>query len=132
MSYAAVQYRAARTVTASPLGILIQLYEGAVRFLRKARLAMDRGDVPARAEALRRAHAIVTELQVTLEHDHAPDLAAQLDALYDFVLDRITQGTIEQNPERLAEAEKVLIDLLEAWQAVRDEQATLERRAGRP
>ncbi len=130
MSYAAVQYRSARTVTASPLGVLIQLYEGAVRFLRRGRLAMERGDVPARAEALRRAHAIVTELQVTLEHEHAPELAAQLDALYDFVLNRITRAHIEQRPERLAEAEKVLIELLEAWRGVREEQVSSERGLG--
>ena len=122
MSYAAVQYRATRTVTASPLGILIQLYEGAVRFLRQARRALEAGDVPGRAEALRRAHAIVTELQVTLQHERAPELAAQLDALYDFVLDRITQGNLRQDPEPLAEAEKVLIELLEGWRAVRDQQ----------
>ncbi len=78
--------------------------------------------MPARAEALRRAHAIVTELQVTLDHERAPELAAQLDALYDFVLDRITRGNLHQDPEPLAEAEKILIELLEGWRAVRDQQ----------
>lgn len=112
MSFAVAQYRSARVETASPIQIVVQLYDGAIRFLRAAELAESQAD---RAKALHRAHAIVSELKTTLDASQAPELCAELVQLYDFVLDCIRTGVIQRDTERLAGAIRVMIELRSAW-----------------
>ncbi len=118
MSFAVAQYRTARVATVRPADLVVQLYDGCIRFLRAAQTHHAAGDIAARGEALGRARAIVTELMATLDATHAPELAGQLMALYDFVLDRITQSVTDADPERLDAAVRVLTPLRDAWAEV--------------
>lgn len=115
MSFAALRYQSARVNTASPVTLVVSLYEGAMRFLREA-IVHDRArELGRRGVALSRAHAIVTELKVTLDHERAPELSAQLDGLYDFVLDRIGEATRKGDATLIEPALSVLGNLLAAW-----------------
>ena len=115
MSFAALQYQSTRVATASPVGIVVSLYEGAMRFLREA-IAMDQArELGRRGVALSRAHAIVAELKATLDHEKAPDMSAQLDALYDFVLDKIGEATRKGDATLVEPAISVLTSLHAAW-----------------
>jgi hypothetical protein len=48
----------------------------------------------------------------------AGPLAANLDALYDFVLDRLVAGNVAKDPRPTEEALTVLQGLLEAWHEI--------------
>lgn len=124
MSFAVAQYQNARVDTVSPVQLVVALYDGALRFLRTAALAIDDNDVAAKGVALNKAHAIITELMVTLDHEQAPELCAQLEALYSFVLDRIARANAERNIEMIDEAVRALLPLRDAWGQL--------ARAGRP
>ncbi|MFO0714195.1 MAG: flagellar export chaperone FliS [Sandaracinus sp.] len=115
MSFAAIQYQQTRVSTASPVQVVISLYEGAIRFLKEAILAQGAHELGRRGVALSRAHAIVTELRVTLDHDRAPELSAQLDGLYDFVIDRINAATRGGDAALVEPALRVLTSLHSAW-----------------
>lgn len=115
MSFALAQYRQTRTETASPVQIVVQLYDGALKYLRAGQEAMERGDTSERSRVLNKAHAIVTELQATLNPDQAPEICEQLYSLYDFALHQIGRATLENEPAHLASALKVLGELREAW-----------------
>jgi flagellar protein FliS len=112
------RYVAVSVETASPARIVVRLYEKAISCLREAEGAFARGDVTARSKALGRAHAIVSELRATLDHEPAPDLAARLEALYDFCLERIVGANQQASPAPLAPVVRVLDDLLDGWRAV--------------
>lgn len=118
MSFAAAQYQTARVQTAGPLAIVISLYEGALRFLRDAVARQARGDLGGRGVALSRAHAIVTELKATLDHDKGGAVAAELDALYDFTLDRVARATLENDAGAVEPAITVLERLLSGWREI--------------
>lgn len=122
MSFAALQYQSARVRTASPVQLVVSLYEGALRFLREARAHQEAGDIAQRGVALSRAHAIVSELRATLDHERAPEMSAQLDGLYDFVIDRINTASAAGDASLLEPAVGVLTTLHGAW-------AELARRA---
>ena len=124
MSFAVAQYQNARVDTISPVQLVVALYDGALRFLRTAALAIDDNDVAAKGVALNKAHAIITELMVTLDHEQAPELCAQLEALYSFVLDRIAKANADRNIEMIDEAVRALLPLRDAWGQL--------ARAGRP
>lgn len=115
MSFAVAQYRSAGVETASPVQLLVKLYDGALRFLAQADDAIKAGDFPARGRALTRAHAIVSELQSTLDSRHAPELCQELDRLYEFVLHRITQCAVSGNAKDLESPVSVLTELRGAW-----------------
>lgn len=115
MSFAVSQYRSARVNTASPVGIVVHLYDGAVRFLREAIEAQEREDFAQRGTRLGRAHAVVSELLATLDHDHAPELCDQLAGLYDFVIERIGRAAAENDARLVEPAVDVLITLRGAW-----------------
>lgn len=115
MSFALQKYMAARTTTASPLTILIQLYDGAIRFLRTAQQAIADNDIPARGVALSKAHAIVAELQASLDPKQAPELCQQLGSLYDFVCVEISDANRFNDASKLDGPIKVLGELREGW-----------------
>jgi flagellar protein FliS len=115
MSFAVARYQSSRVETASPIQIVVALYDGAIRFLRVAEEAMGRKDHAAKGHALQRAHAVVTELTATLDHAAAPELCAQLEQLYLFVLERIGTSNLRADPSLAAEARRVLEQLRGAW-----------------
>lgn len=118
MSFAVAQYRASNVDTASPAQIVVKLYDGAMKFMRQAQAAISAREYSKKGTALRRAHAIVSELQATLRAEHAPELCESLDRLYEFVLHQITETNRLGKPELLDPAIRVLEELRSAWAEV--------------
>ncbi len=111
-------YRTAQAQTSSPLELVVMLYDGALRFLADAERAMATGDLPARGIAVGKALAIVHQLQATLDMSKGGDVAAELDRLYDFIQDRLLRVTREHDASALAEAQRVLTSLADAWRHI--------------
>lgn len=118
MSFAVSQYRVARLETASPLQVVVQLYDGAVRFMRQGAAFIEAKDPAGKGVALRKAHAIVSELQLCLDPTKAPELGEQLDRLYEFVLYRITDANAKNDASGLEAAINVMLELRGAWAEV--------------
>lgn len=118
MSFAAAQYRNVRVSTVNPADLVVQLYDGCLRFIREAQTKHASGDIAGRGESLGKARAIINELMATLDESQAPELTKQLMTLYDFVLDRMTQATIQADPSKLDAAIRVLTPLRDAWAEV--------------
>ena len=112
MSFGINQYRTARVQTASPVGVLVQLYDGAIRFLREAAQHMESGDIAQKGVKLSKAHRIVSELQATLDREKAPELCDQLDSLYDFVLHQIVEANLKNKMELVEPAVNVMLVVL--------------------
>ena len=62
-----------------------------------------------------KAMAIVMELRSSLNHDVAPDLCAQLDDLYGFVIGQIILGTTNRSTEHFGNAKTTLEPITEAF-----------------
>jgi len=115
MSFAALQYQNTRVTTASPVAIVVSLYDGAIRFLREAITQHEQGQIAKRGVALSKAFAIVSELSISLDHEAAPEMSAELARLYDFVLRSISEATAKADPKPLDGAIRVLDSLRSAW-----------------
>ena len=118
MSFALAQYRSTKTATASPVRVLVQLYEAAIRFLHEGADAIEAKDYKTKGERLGKAHRIVTELQASLDEQHAPELCQQLSALYDFCLSRISHGNAKLDAAAVREAAKILSELHAGWREI--------------
>ncbi len=115
MSFALQQYRSNEAQTSSPARIVVSFYDGALRFLRLATQALDAKNYALKGNYLMRAHAIVSELRVNLDPAYAPDLVAELDRLYEFVLDCINEANHRADRTKLEPAISVLEKLRSAW-----------------
>lgn len=123
MSFAMSQYRTNEFQTASPAKIIVAFYDGALRFLKGGAEAIEQKSYALKGQQLSRAHAIVSELRATLDHTQNPALCGELDRLYSFVLDCITEANMTANAEKLHAAVRVLEQLRSAWAQVAEEPA---------
>jgi len=109
------QYQNNQVMTASPEQILIMLYDGAIRFVRQARLAIVDGRQGDKATAISKTIAIITEFSNTLDFEVGGDIAQDLNRLYDFMVRELSAVNARSNAERLNPVEKILQDLRDAF-----------------
>ena len=109
------QYQNNQILNASPEQILILLYDGSIRFCRQAIHAMDAGDRTTQAEKISRAMAIVCEFANTLDHEVGGDMAADLDALYGFMVRELTRANLKNDRKALETVVDLLSGLRETW-----------------
>ncbi|MEM7199166.1 MAG: flagellar export chaperone FliS [Planctomycetota bacterium] len=118
---AAAQYRRNAILTASPEKLVKLLYEGAIRHLERGRAALADPKTSHSADAsesLSKAYAIVSELRTALDHDASREIAGNLDRLYEFTLQQITQANLDRAPPPLEHGLQVMRTLKEGWDAV--------------
>jgi flagellar protein FliS len=98
--------------------LVVMLYDGAITAIAKAALAMD-GATPEALETvhreLTRAQDILVELQLSLDHEQGGPIAASLDGIYRFCLERLTSANVSKNAEPLRAVTSSLTELREAW-----------------
>lgn len=123
MSYAqaAATYQRNAILTASPEKLVKLLYDGAIRNLEKSRNGLTDARQSHSAEvgtALSRAIGILGELRASLDHAAGGNIAQELDRLYEYALDQLSQSNVSRKPDGVDNALRVLRTLKEGWDAV--------------
>ena len=109
------KYKKASVESASREKLLLMLYEGAIKFTKKAIIAVDDNDIPARCENITRAYDIVLELMNTLDFKVGGEVAENLEQLYMFITDELTRANITGKKEHLQNVLKILETLYDGW-----------------
>jgi flagellar protein FliS len=112
------QYQKTQVTTASREKILLMLYEGAIRFTKHAHAAMKQGKVAEKGKYISKATAILSELMATLDFKAGGQLAVDLENLYVFMIDKLIEGNIKNDPKCLEHVEQLLMTLYDAWKDV--------------
>jgi flagellar protein FliS len=99
------------------------LYEGAGRFLRRASVAMEHGDIKRTNDALQRAEAIINELLVTLDFKQGGDIATSLRDLYLFCQRHLNEARVEKDGEKIDQVAALLDELRDAFSQIDPEAA---------
>jgi flagellar protein FliS len=118
-------YRDSAVLTASPEQLVVMLYDGAVRFLRQAEIAMSEGAYLHSYEKLARGEAIIDELLATLNMDTG-EIADRLQSIYVFCKKTLIEARLQRSPEKIGHVVELLGSLREAWVKLA-EQATAQR-----
>lgn len=126
------KYKATSIQSASREKLLLLMYEGAIKFTKRAIKAIEDKKIPERCENIGRAYDIVMELNNTLDHKVGGPVAAQLEQLYMFITEQYTKANLTGTAEPLQSSLKILETLYEGWvQAVeklkKDEERKVER-----
>ncbi len=108
---------------ADPHKLILMLFEGAIKAVAKARLAMTKGEIAPKCEAIAKAIAIVQEgLQLSLDVKAGGELAENLNGLYEYMIHRLVFANLKNQVEPLDEVGKLLVDLKNAWAAIAPKQ----------
>jgi flagellar protein FliS len=95
--------------------LVVMLYDGALRFLNEAQAAQVDGNLPKRANALRRVAAIVAECHSTLDLERGGAVAAELDRLYSYISTRLLDVTVKRDASGIDEVHRLMTMLRQAW-----------------
>lgn len=101
--------------TASPLALVVQLYDGALRQIEAARQHHDAQRTRERGAAISRALAIVNELRSSLDFEQGAEVARNLEALYVYAGEQLLEANLRGARRALDAAAAVLSPLREAW-----------------
>jgi flagellar secretion chaperone FliS len=109
------KYKTTSVQSASREKLLLMLYEGAIKFTKQAKMAMQEKKIAEKGVCIGKAYDIIMELNNTLDHKVGGDLPKQLEQLYMFITDQYTQANITNDPKYLDNVLGVLNTLYEGW-----------------
>ena len=120
MSYGtrASAYLETQVLSASPGQLVVMLYDHLLLQFRRARIAIEKGDVAARQAALEKSRAVLTELLGTLDYQQGGEIARQLSGLYAFLLAELLDIGMHPKAERLDALSGIVTDLREAFDTI--------------
>jgi flagellar protein FliS len=125
MSRSATQkYQAQQVVSASPAKLVAMLYDKAISCLQEAIRAIEAGEIEARWRANDRAMAIIAHLWMTLDREQGGEIAANLEKLYRFMLARLPEVDLHNNPGPARDAIHLLEPLRRSWHTLADQVET--------
>jgi flagellar protein FliS len=105
--------------SASPHGLIILLYDGAIEAIRKAMVFIDTKDIEMKVLSIDKALRIINEgLVAALDVNSGGSLAEQLLGLYDYIAKELILANIQNNTEKLNNCIELLQELRSAWQQI--------------
>ncbi|GEM_PF-236388 len=124
-------YKNTQINTASREQILLMLYDGAIKFMKQSREAMNNNNYEKSHNKNLKAQDIVTELMASLDMDVMGEAGDNLYRLYDFTLHSLVQSNVKKDPQFIDQALDVMEDLYSAWDEIINEQGMTYEKAKR-
>lgn len=109
-------YKQTEVKTKTPGELTLMLYEGCLKFIKRAEKAMDEENIQDRNTNLIKAQNIIRELMVTL--NPSVEISKQMMQMYDFILSRLIDANMKNDKQALKEAEQFVIEFRDTWKEV--------------
>ena len=103
---------------ASPHRLIQMLMEGAFERIAMAKGCIQRHDIPGKGEQIGKAIDIIGGLREGLNLEVGGEIAANLDALYDYIQRRLLEANLHSDIAILDELANVLRPIKEGWDAI--------------
>jgi len=110
-------YAESTIMTASPARLVVMLYDGAIRALRQSAAAMRSGERERAREKMRKAEAIIDELNDSLDLSHG-ELPQRLQAIYLFSKRQLIEANLISDPGPIETVAGLLAELRSSWEQV--------------
>ncbi len=106
-------------IAASPHKLIVMLFEGAIAAINNAKTTMKAGQFEDKGRAITKAVLIVDEgMRASLDKKNGGEIAANLDALYGYIIQCLMRANLRNDQALLDEALVLLTDLKTAWDAI--------------
>jgi flagellar secretion chaperone FliS len=108
-------YRETAVRGATPVGLVVMLYEQAIQDLQRAIQAIKEKNIERRTREIDHAMRVLGQLQGTLDKARGGDVARNLDRFYEVTHKNLLAAQIQVSPEIIRRQIVDLLDLREAW-----------------
>ena len=104
---------------ADPHKLILLLFAGAQAAIGQAQAALQMNQIAEKGKSISRAIDIISNgLKVSLDHEQGGEIAARLDALYDYMVMRLLHANIKNDPKALDEVSGLLEEIHSAWREI--------------
>ena len=114
-------YREMNIATASPMQLILMLYDECLKSLDLAEKAFAISG-PERIEQISNhmlhAQDVVTELAIALDFEKGGEIAHNLHRLYDFMIKHMSHANVKKDLKALQDVRRLILELREAWTEV--------------
>jgi flagellar protein FliS len=108
-------YREAAVRGASPIRLVICLYEQAIEDLRRAVAALKKDDIETRTRHINHAFMVIAQLQGSLDIERGGEVARNLARFYSVIRYGLTEAHCKQSLPLLQQQISLLTDVHAAW-----------------
>lgn len=116
----------AQVEAASPHRLILMLFDGAIKSCHQAKTHMQNGSIPDKGMAISKAISIIQEgLRLSLDKDAGGALAENLDALYEYMGQRLLLANLRNDQSILDEVLNLLTGLRDSWAQIDPARADL-------
>lgn len=111
-------YQTTQVQTAGTGELILLLYDGAIRFLSRAQLAITEGRLEHAGGDMVRAQDILLELVSGLDLEQGGELAGNLRDLYLFMYQRLLEANLKKDTAEIGTVVRLLDQVRGAWRTV--------------
>jgi len=111
-------YLTQQVMTASPAKLVSMLYDKLLISLKETIAAIEKGEIEARWKANARATEIISHMWSTLDREKGGEIAKNLDGMFSFILMRLPDIDMRNDPEPAREAIGLLEPIAESWRVL--------------
>lgn len=111
-------YKSNEVLTAPKKKLVVMLYDGAIKNLKLAKLAIADKNIEKTNNAIIKAQNILAEFMSTLNFEDGGEIAKGLMNLYQYMYDRTIRANIDKDPGILDEVIGMLEELRDTWSRI--------------
>ena len=109
-------YRNSSVMGASPIGLMIALFDRLAVDMRRAADAIRQGDIETRCNEINHGFLVLAQLDSWLDHEKGGEWARQLATFYKHIRAKMMQASVTQSPHLLEEQIETLLHIRSSWQ----------------
>jgi flagellar protein FliS len=111
-----LSYRRSAIEGASPIGLVIALYDTLSGDLRRAANAIRNNDIEARCKDLNHAALVLGQLEDWIDRKNGGELAQNLSSFYSYIRAKVTEASINKSAQLLEAQIDLISQVRSAWQ----------------
>lgn len=116
------RYQQAQVETANPLDLIIMMYDGALKFLNQAKMAIEEKKIEPAHNAIQRAHRIIDELNFSLNMEAGGEVAENLRRFYQYIDTELTKANLKKDPKTIDRIMGLLSEMKSSWVELKNTQ----------
>jgi flagellar secretion chaperone FliS len=112
---AKLTYRENAVRGATPIELVVILFDSALDDMRRAASAARASDIEERAAAIRHAMLVLQQLQGTLDFEKGGQVARQFEQFYNLVRAKLLEAQLRNSPELMQQQIQFMSEVRDCW-----------------
>jgi flagellar secretion chaperone FliS len=112
---AKLTYRENAVRSATPIELVVILFDTAIDDMRRAAVAARASDIEERAAAIRHAMVLLQQLQGTLDFEKGGQVARQFEQFYNLIRAKLLEWQLSNSPELIQQQIQFMSEVRDCW-----------------